>query len=375
MSSKPLVVKYDVQGVPFALLFLGADDFDVSTLRNICKDLKINQVGVKNSIIGYIETFLQSDTNYAGVQPILYNLIRRSKKWFTIKLGENTFSKKLNDPINLVYSEGTSEWHGPIVLPEDVNSKWYIKPIFIPHWEFDEIAKQPIQRAIRWLIYAKVTNEVISFHWQGFTHSIDEDSTKRESQFPYWNYIPKLIEEFEDLTTNKFEYPNLHQFVLHQLWNHYRIRESYTWTDLRIRAESGGVSLNARSAGAGNDLEIDVKGINHLAQTLSLSVLRELKLTLDITKQRHLQDSILQTIIRQFGAKSYEFSLMHDSEKLLKAHFYFGMKPNFPSPDAFPHINCHTSWKKDQEQLSFIVEQIKNLPKNVNDEPNQLGLI
>jgi len=375
MSSKPLVVRYDIQGVPFALQFLRSDDFDVATLRNICRDLRINQAGVKNFLIGYIESYLSSDPGFTGVQPILYNLIRRSKKWLTFKLGETSFSKTLNDPINLVYSEGMSEWHGPIILPEDVNAKWYIKPIFIPHWEFDEVTKQPIRRAIRWLIYARLADEILSFHWQGFTHAIDEDSTNRESQFPYWSYIPGLIDEFEKIASVKLEFPNFHQLVLHQLWGYYRAQDSYKWTDLRIRAESGGVSLNAKSAGAGSDVEIDVKGINHLANTLSLSVLKELNLKLDIPRQRHLQDSILQTIIRQFGAKSYEFSLEHDSKKILKAHFYFGMKPNHPSPDAFPHINCHTSWKNDADQLAFIVDQIKNLPKYVDSEPNQLGLI
>jgi len=274
----------------------------------------------------------------------------------------------------LVYSEGTSEWYGPIVLPEDEKSKWYIKPIFIEHWELDDITKKPIQRAIRWLVYAKVTDGVLSFHWQGFTYSDDEDSTKQESQFPYWNYIPKIIEEFEHLIGRKLVFPNLHQFVLHQLWDYYRAQNGYTWTDLRIRAESGGVSLNARSAGAGGDVEIDVKGINHLAHTLSLSVVKELGLSLEKPEQQHLQDHILQTIIRQFGAKSYEFSLECDSVKVIKAHFYFGMKPNYPSPDAFPHVNCHTSWKSDTNQLEFIINQIKTLPQNVESQPSQPGL-
>jgi hypothetical protein len=371
MKAKPLVVRYDIQGVPFALQFLRADDFDVFTLKNICRDLGINQTGVKNFLIGHIERYLSSDYNLSGIQPILHNLIRKSKKWLTFKLGGFSFSDTLNDPINLVYSEGLSEWHGPVTLPEDASSKWYIKPIFIEHWEFDEITKKPVLRAIRWLVYAKLEDGILSFHWQGFTYSDDEDSTKRESQFPYWNYIPTLIEEFEDLIHRKLDTPNLHQLVLHQLWDYYRAQDGYVWTDLRIRAESGGVSLNARSAGAGSDVEIDVKGINHLAHTLSLSVLKELDLKLDELKQRRLQDHILQTIIRQFGAKSYEFSLEGESGKILKAHFYFGMKPNYPSPDAFPHINCHTSWKNDVDQLAFIVEQIKNLPKNVDSGSDQ----
>jgi hypothetical protein len=375
MSSKPLVVRYDIQGVPFAAQFLAADDFEVASLKNICIDLGINRAGPKNSLIGYIRGYLESDQNLTGAQPILHNLIRRSKKWLTFKFGKVTTYPPLIDPTELVYSEGKSEWYGPIVLPDDTNGKWYIKPIFIPHWEFDEISKKPILRAIRWFVYAKVANDVVSFHWQGFTYSFDENSTERESQFPYWNHIPELVDEFENLVGHKLDYPNLHQFVLHQLWDFYRAQDDYQWTDLRIRAESGGVSLNARSAGIGDDVEIDVKGINHLAHTLCLSVIRELDLNLDKLKQKHLQDNILQTIIRQFGAKSYEFSLEHNSEKLLKAHIYFGMKPNFPSPDAFPHINCYIKWKNDQAQLTFITEQIKSLPLNVSSKPIQPSLI
>jgi hypothetical protein len=375
MKAKPLVVRYDIQGVPFALQFLRADDFDVVTLKNICRDLGINQTGAKNSLIGYIENYLSSDYSFSGAQPILHNLIRKSKKWFTFKLGNFSFSNSLSDPVNLVYSEGLSEWYGPVILPEDTNSKWYVKPIFIGHWEYDEITKQQVQRAIRWLVYAKVSDDVLSFHWQGFTYSNDENSTDRESQFQYWNYIPKLIDEFENLIGRTLEFPNLHQFVLHQLWDYYRTQDNYAWTDLRIRAESGGVSLNARSAGAGSDVEIDVKGINHLAHTLSLSVVKELDLELEESKQRHLQDHILQTIIRKFGAKSYEFSLENGSNKIIKAHFYFGLKPNYPSPDTFPHINCHTSWKNDADQFAFIIDQIKTLPKNVDSGSDQPKLL
>jgi len=39
MLSKPLVVRYDIQGVPFAVQFLGADDFYVPTLKHVCRDL------------------------------------------------------------------------------------------------------------------------------------------------------------------------------------------------------------------------------------------------------------------------------------------------------------------------------------------------
>ena len=87
MSSKPLVVRYDIQGVPFATQFLAADDFDVETLRHICRDVGINQVGRKNALLDYIQKYLELDRNLTAAKPILFNLIRRAKKWFIFKQG------------------------------------------------------------------------------------------------------------------------------------------------------------------------------------------------------------------------------------------------------------------------------------------------
>ena len=375
MSSKPLVVRYDIQGVPFAVQFLAADDFDVPTLKHVCRDLGINQIGKKNVLLGYIESYLTSDREGTAIAPILSNLIRRAKKWFTFKQGKISKIPSLNSATEIVYSEGKEEWYGPINLPEDRSGNWYIRPSFVPHWEIDVATKKPILHQIRWLLFAKLTGELISYHWQGFSYSVDQNSTERESQFPYWNYIPNLVDEFEKILGQKLEYPNLHELILIRLWDFYRTKEDYTWNDIRIRAESGGVSLSAKSGGISDDVEIDVRGISHLANILALSVVKELGITLDMIKQRHLQESILQTIIRHFGAKSYEFSLEDNSTRLLKSHIYFGMKPGFPGPDSFPHVNCHTTWKNDQDQLGYIVEQIKTLPQNVNDQPNQLGLL
>jgi len=375
MSSKALVVKYDIQGVPFAVQFLAADDFDVQTLKHICRDLGINQIGKKNILLGHIEKYLQSDRNFTAVEPILFNLVRRAKKFFTFKQGVISSFPSLASAAEIIYSEGKEEWYGPISLPEEQSGNWYIRPSFIPTWEIDVTTKKPEKFQIRWLLFAKVTNELITYHWQGCSYAVDQNSTERESQFPYWNHVPDLISEFERRMGLNLEFPNLHELILIRLWDFYRAKDGFKWEDIRIRAESGGVSLSAKSGGVSDDVEIDLRGINHLANTLALSVVRELGITLDVVRQRHLQEGILQTIIRHFGAKSYEFSLKDNESRLLKSHVYFGMKPNFPSPDSFPHVNCHTTWKSDQQQLGFLVEQIKALPQNDSDRPNQLGLL
>jgi hypothetical protein len=167
----------------------------------------------------------------------------------------------------------------------------------------------------------------------------------------------------------------LHDLVLTQFWKLYRIDNNYNWTDLRIRAESGGVSLNAQSAGVDIDADLDVKGIKHLAQVISNSVINHLGLNLNEYKQKELQEAILQTLIRKFGAKSYEFSLEQNGERLIKAHIYFGMKPGIPGPDSFPHIHSYTTWKNDKDQLAFIVRHILDPQKYVDNEPKQPGLL
>jgi hypothetical protein len=195
-------------------------------------------------------------------------------------------------------------------------------------------------------------------HWQGFYAADEADATEHQSQLPYWKYIPQLFDELKSLLSVKLIDPMLNQFVLDNLWDKYRKKDGYDWTDLRIRAESGGVSLNARSAGANNSTDIDIRGIKHLARTLSLSVSDGMNLGLTPDSVDNLQEIILRTLIREFGAKSYEFSLVRGGENLIKAHIYFGMRPSIPTADCFPHIHCYTSWKSDKDQFAFILNHL-----------------
>jgi hypothetical protein len=361
MPIKAFLLRYDIEGPPFAAQFLAANDFDVYSLKKICQKLGILSSGKKTNLINQIERFL-TDYPEMGAQEILYGLIRRNKNWLTFMTGTIDAFPKLNNPVDIIFSGGKSEWYGPIQLDENDDARWYIRPTLIRTWEMDGKPPKPIEREIRWHLFAKVTKETLSFHWRGFYFATDKKHIERASQFPYWKYVPDLIDEFTKLLKLNLKTPNLHNFVLHQLWEKYRLNENIKWTDLRIRAESGGVSLNARSAGISSDVDVDVRGIKHLANTLELSVEKELRLSLDQTEKNRLRERILQTIIRQFGAKSYEFSLESEDtkEKIFKAHIYFGMKEAFPGPDCFPHINLYTSWSDSQEQFSFILNEQKN---------------
>ena len=278
----------------------------------------------------------------------------------------------MNDPAELVFEIGSSNaWYGPIWIEEE-KSNYYISFQLISHWEFDAKTKESEEKQIRWLRFARVTSDAVSIHWQGFYAAEDSDVVEREAQLRYWEYIPTLFDDLEQLLKVKLIYPNLNKLVLDTLWDKYRNKNGFLWQDLRIRAESGGVSLNARSAGSHGEGELDVTGLKHLARTLSLSISNEMVLKLSPDDIEKLQEVILRTLIRQFGAKSYEFSLMHDRQKIIKAHIYFGMKPTFPTADSFPHIHCYVSWQKDREQFSFILD---NLLINNADQPIQPKLI
>lgn len=375
MQSKPLVLRYDVQGIPFAALFLGSDDFDVDCLKNICKDLNIQSSGKKVDLVRYIENaFTNSNLREIAENIIIPNLIRRNRRWFAFKLGKINIHSlpKMKDITEVVFEVGEANtWYGPVLIPEE-NASYYINFEFVTHYEIDEKTEKSEFRQIRWLRFARITGDVVSLHWQGFYAADDADATEHEKQLRYWEYVPKLFDELKSLLKTNLTDPNLSQFVLDNLWNKYRNKNGHQWEDLRIRAESGGVSLNARSAGTNNSADIDVKGIAHLARTISLSVSDEMNLGLPPDGINNLQEVILRTLIRAFGAKSYEFSLVKGGENLIKAHIYFGMKPNFPTADCFPHIHCYTSWKSDREQFAFILD---NLLLNNADKLIQTTLV
>ncbi|MBS4059424.1 MAG: hypothetical protein KG029_03405 [Bacteroidetes bacterium] len=362
MSSKPLVLRFEnISGISFASQFLGSDDFDINCLRSICRDLGIPLFKKKSDLVRHIEnSFTNTNQHEIAENIIIPRLIKRDRRWIAFKIGKIDINKlpQKKDAAQIVFEQGESNtWYGPILM-QDENAYYYINFEFINHWEFDKKTNQPELRQIRWLRFARVTGNVVSLHWQGFYAADDEGNAENEKQFPYWKYIPNLFSELENLFGVRLIDPNLSEFVLDNLWSKYRSVNGSEWTDLRIRAESGGVSLNARSAGANNPQDLDIQGIKHLARTLSLSVSTGIKLGLSPDEIVNLQEIILRTLIREFGAKSYEFSLVKDGERLFKSHIYFGMRPNFPTADSFPHIRCYTGWKSDRDQFTFILDHL-----------------
>jgi hypothetical protein len=186
--------------------------------------------------------------------------------------------------------------------------------------------------------------------------------------------VPRLFSEFEGFVHANITPANLQELVLHVLWEKYRYDSSYKWTDRRIRAEAGGVSLSAR---AGAVTEINVGGIRHLARTIRASVETELS-------QKHRQllpepdsfdEAILRTLIREFGTLSYEFGIEESSGRpLFGAHAYFGSKPRTSSPDSLPHLNVHISKISEIEQLQFVLDHLAREPNGPRSQVAQIPL-
>lgn len=373
-TSKPFVIRQaEMPKEVFAKSFLGSHDFDSFSLKKISSILGLGNSGNKKNILDKLETYFYRNYSEKDGWVILEQLIRRNKNWLTFRNGICSNMPNLQNPLEIVFSPGKSGWYGPIVVD---NENWYICVNFISQWEFDEISKQYQEYQIRWLCFAQVSNSLVSLHWQGFSLAEKKDLIDHENQFRYWEYIPSLFNDFQDILGVKLQNPLLHNLVLYDLWDEFRLNPNYVWEDLRIRAESGGVSLNVQSPGksASSEEDINISDIKHLAKTLSFSVTKELDLyPLDSQRQARLEESILRTLIREFGAKSYEFSLSQQGKKILRAHFYFGTKPNIPSRDCFPHINCFAKWGTDKEQFNFMLQYLKS--GNANSQPKQVSFL
>lgn len=381
MAVDAFVLRIQAEGVAFATLFLASKDFDMDTLRSIAQELGIT-VGSKKrgELIDLITARIERASPYSTSRLILEHLIRRRKEWVSVKLGRVGKTLPCRNIAELALEEGRKEWYGPIVCPHDrPETSWYIRPVFVPHWEIDERDGEPQRVEIRWLCFARVTTQSISLHWRGFSYSDAGDAAAsdnvnfKNSQFPYWEHIPALFDEIEDLTRADVKYAELHNLMLHQLWGEYQANPDYKWTHRRIRAESSGVSLNAH---AGSLPEIDAGGILNLATTIRRAIQHELDVNyrIQLPEPAKFDEVVLRTLIREYGALSYEFSLEKDGKQVFRAHTYFGLKENSNSADRFPHLKLFISRRDDLEQLDFITDYLNKHPIHEIFEPQRLPL-
>jgi len=370
MSTDAFVLRFKAD--EFAPGFLASPDFDVATLKSICRDLNLSSTGKKTDLVDRIAPHCQRSD--LARKSVMEHLVRRPKGWFSLKIGEVSTPPKFLDPTELVVGEGTQQWYGPLGDPVDDDVVWYIRPVLIPHFELLPDSSDVVRFEIRWLCFARVVSNFISLHWRGFTHALTLDAaTRYNSQFHYWEHVPRLFDELQEAARAKLEYVNLHDLVLYTLWDKYRYDGTSKWVDRRIRAESGGVALTART---GAIIDIDVPGIRRLAYTIRRSIQMELseKQGVFLSEPAWFDEVILRTLLREFGSLSYEFSLEDRfKRKLFRAHSYFGVKPNSTSPDSFAHLNVFTTWQDDLRQLQFILDHMDD-DHGENNRSEQLSL-
>lgn len=355
MSIDAFVIRYRLEGIPFAAQFLASPDFDLETLKDISRRLDLPVSGKRAEFIDRIVSSSIGQNERSAA--VLESFVLRRRGWVMFQTGRVPKLPDCLNPAELLYTEGREDWYGPIMRPLDTEARWYIRPVFISHWETpDGATSTPQQCVIRWLCLARVSEHVLSLHWRGFSFAQSpSESGGRSSQYPYWEKVPSIFDEITRLTGARLSQPNLHNLILHALWERYRYDRSGRWTDRRIRAESGGVSLSAH---AGAVAELDVGGIRRLANAIRRSISADFETKHQTTGQPdpdRLEEVVLRTLLREFGTLSYEFSLETGNEKVFRAHSYFGLKPNASSPDSFPHLNIFTTWRDDLEQLHFLL--------------------
>ncbi|MCP4423423.1 MAG: hypothetical protein GY803_02925 [Chloroflexi bacterium] len=372
MGIDAFVIRDTTEGLEFAETFLKSPDFTNAVLANICKTLGVSSSGNKEWLINNIIQALEREPKYVS-QIIIEQLVSRKRKWLAIKMGKVKQNPECADPTELVQKIGEGRWYGPVQSPRDENAQWYIRPVSVRH--FEARTRDDVQRySIRWLCFARIDSENISIHWEGFSHTDLEDKVNKNSQNQYWLYIPGLFTELERLTQSEFRQPNLQHLILQKMWNEYKLdKEHYIWDDRRIRAEAGGVSLNARASAKSRrknrtEQDIDVEGIKRLARTLRNSIESELEGAYDykLPNPEDFDEVILRTMIKDFGPLSYEFDLADKEDELLfNGHIFFGAKPQQGKVDSFPHIRVYITYHDDLQLLDFILKHLE-----VDDEDN-----
>lgn len=376
MGIDALVISHkpeDINSLIMASLFLSSD-FDISTIKRIYQDsgLAIPTGAQKGRLVD--ELAFKCEQSLHVRQKVIQNLLLRNHGWVTLKVGYLPRLPQLSDPLELVVSLGEEKWYGPVSHPIDESANWYIRPVFLNHWEILSGQSSPQQSLIRWLCFVRVYKEITSLHWRGFTYTDAPERVHQNNiQFPYWERIPRIFDEFQSITNARLSDVGLHRIILHDLWDIYRYDQNFTWIDRRIRAESGGVSLNAR---AGNIQELSIQGIRGLANTIRCSIESELTKNYGRGFQNGelIDEVILRTLLREYGTLSYEFSLeKRNGEQIFRAHSYFGQRLNFNGPDCFPHLNVFTTWQSDLSLLQFLSKYVQ-IPNGSNSKVTQASL-
>lgn len=375
MSYKKVFINHDyTTGEQFCQQFLLSSDFNTETLRQLTQT---SSKETKDKIVTKIvNQFLKGQIS---AEDILLAYIKQSRTWlsFRLRLRQDYAMEtpKLKAAKTLLTEFGQEDWYGPI-LSLDTKNKWYIRVKKIKDYirVGSGSASKIDERDIRWTVIAEIGDDYIALFWNGFTFSsYTDEKIEQPAQFAFWHYIPQYFEELSKIFRSDWTIPNLHKLILTDMWNKYLGKDHYHWQHLRIRAEASGVALNAHSSGI---TDIDVKGLQALSRQLAESALTELEILDDSEKINRVEKSLLCTLIKEWGTKSYEFRLdklvenlclfLDESEpklsldkNLFKAHCYFGLKPGSSTQDSLLHLKCYSQFGGSSSVLKFLLNELR----------------
>ncbi len=372
MSPNAFVDNGFPSGIEFCTQFLSSCEFNVPTLRNLVPPSTPSKEKKQDLALRIAHAL---EKGQLTPNQVLLEYVKQPRAWLSLKQGQCETTPNLKSPNLLLQEFGEQGWYGPI-KDSTTCRIWYIHTSRISDYVRRGIgeATQVDQRDIRWTVIAEVSHNYVALHWEGFTFTeITEAQGDQSVQFPFWReiHIPKLFDDLTDHLQGYWVHPNLHQLVLFDMWNKYLDNFDYRWQHLRIRAEADGVALNARSSGV---TDVNVGGLQALAQKLSESALERLGLSDNCEQISHVESSLLRTLIKEWGTKSYEFSLdkkpnlseanSQDTdnkaklENLFKAHCYFGLKPD-SSQDSLQHLKCHLRYYGGSTGvLKFLLKEL-----------------
>ncbi|MCB2167589.1 MAG: hypothetical protein KQI78_08010 [Deltaproteobacteria bacterium] len=153
------------------------------------------------------------------------------------------------------------------------------------------------------------------------------------------------------------------------MWDKYIPDSNYTWSHLAVRAEASGVALSARSSGI---QQINVSGLLSLSNKIAESVVSDIEEAMrpqeklrNRLRRRYLieraENTIIKTLIKDWGTKSYEFRLQTEDENLFRAHSYFGLKPHGNTQDCFPHFKAYRESGGAYKAIEFLLNEMEDL--------------
>ena len=369
-SSKAFVDNAFPSDVDFCIQFLSSSEFHVPTLRKLASSASREEK--KQDLAIRIAHALKQDQ--LPLNQVLLEYVKQSRMWLSLKQGQCEKTPDLKSPELLFWEFGEEGWYGPITDSTNLRRKWYIHISKIPDYvrRGSGEASQVDKRYIRWSVIAEVSHNYVALHWNGFTFTdIREELSDKPIQYPFWRYVPKFFDELTNHLQGYWTHPNLHQLVLHRMWNQYLNNCDYKWQHLRIRAEADGVALNAHSSGV---TEVNVRGLQALARKLAESALEILGQLDDPEQLSHVENALLRTLIKEWGTKSYEFSLdkrpnlseassqnknnKAKLENLFKAHCYFGFKQG-STQDSLQHLKCYSRYYGGSTcVLNFLLREL-----------------